>query len=85
MLLHMYSVYIIESLSDGRLYIGQTSDLNDRLRRHNQNRSKSTKGRGPWRLIHHEEFESRSEAYAREQYLKSLKSRQYILKNIVVR
>ncbi|NWG13301.1 MAG: GIY-YIG nuclease family protein, partial [Acidobacteria bacterium] len=31
-------VYILQSLADGRYYIGQTSDLQNRLQRHNAGR-----------------------------------------------
>jgi len=42
----MYFVYLIESLRDGRYYIGQTSNLDERLKYHNNNRCKYTKMKG---------------------------------------
>ncbi|MBM3944101.1 MAG: hypothetical protein FJ317_01225 [SAR202 cluster bacterium] len=42
--------YILRN-GDGRFYIGQTDDLALRLRRHNQDRSFSTKNRGPWEIV----------------------------------
>lgn len=47
----MYFVYVIKSTSLDMHYIGHTSDLNDRLLRHNRNRNKFTKDKGPWELI----------------------------------
>ncbi|MFO7525442.1 MAG: GIY-YIG nuclease family protein [Ignavibacteriaceae bacterium] len=44
----MYFVYIIKSISLDMHYIGHTSDLNDRLLRHNRNRNKFTENKGPW-------------------------------------
>ncbi len=44
----MFSTYILQSEKDGRLYIGQTNNLVDRLFRHNQNRNIATKNKGPW-------------------------------------
>lgn len=76
----MYIVYILKSEVTGRHYIGQTQDLTDRIRRHNESKSKSTKNRGPYKLIYTEEFNTRSEAVRREKYLKSLKGK---LGNIV--
>jgi putative endonuclease len=66
--------YVLESESSSRLYIGQTNDLEDRIRRHNAGLNLSTKNRGPWRLLHAKSFSTRMEAVAYERYLKSLKS-----------
>ena len=65
-----YYVYILVSEKDGTLYTGQTSDLRDRLVRHNSGQVHSTKGKGPFRLGCYEEFGSRSEAMWREWELK---------------
>ena len=74
----MYYTYILKSISSERYYIGQTSDLVLRLKRHNENLVKSTKNRGPWEIVYFEEYETRSEAMQRERYLKSLNSRKSI-------
>jgi putative endonuclease len=69
----VYEVYIIKSTVTGRYYIGQTNDLNDRIRRHNSGYELSTKKGVPWRLIHNEEFTTRTEAMKRERKIKSYK------------
>ncbi|MFH1012839.1 MAG: GIY-YIG nuclease family protein [Candidatus Peregrinibacteria bacterium] len=69
----MYCVYILKSEKDDRLYIGQTKNLEDRLKRHNQGRVESTRKRRPLKLVYKETFENRAEAMRREVYLKSLK------------
>ena len=75
----MYEVYILESLNKlNRHYVGHTSDLNVRLQRHNEGLVRSTKAYAPWKIIHTEFFESRSEAYKREMQIKSMKSIEYI-------
>ena len=51
-----YFVYILESEIDGRLYKGQTSDLDKRLQEHNSGKTKSTKGYIPWKLVHFEKL-----------------------------
>jgi putative endonuclease len=70
--------YILRSISTGAYYVGQTRDLEDRLRRHNQQRSKATKGRGPWELVFQIEFPTRSQAMAWERKVKSQKSCAFI-------
>jgi predicted GIY-YIG superfamily endonuclease len=45
------------------IYIGHASNLEDRLKRHNQNRNKFTKGKGPWEIIISLSCNSKSEAY----------------------
>jgi putative endonuclease len=70
-----FHVYILKSESSDRFYIGQTKDLAQRVAYHNANYSKSLKNRGPWRLVHTEEFTTRSEAVRRESLFKSWKDR----------
>jgi len=74
-----YFVYILESERDGSYYIGYTNNLEERLDRHNHGRSQYTKAKVPWKLIHHEPFESRSEAMKREREIKGKKNREYIV------
>ena len=80
-----FLVYILQSSKNGKLYIGQTQYLADRLYRHNKGYSKSTRSGVPWKLIHSEKFSTRSEAVKRERYLKTLKNKKYILENIISR
>ncbi|MSQ33612.1 MAG: GIY-YIG nuclease family protein [Dehalococcoidia bacterium] len=70
-----FFVYILRN-RQGRFYIGQTSDVELRLRSHNEKRSFWTKSRGPWVVVHTEEFPTRAAALARERSLKGLKNRQ---------
>lgn len=69
----MYFVYILKSLKDLRYYIGQTENIEVRLKKHNRGEVKSTKFRVPFILMKKEVFETRGEAMKRENYLKSLK------------
>jgi putative endonuclease len=77
-----YFVYIIQSYKDESLYVGQTNNLEERLRRHNQGRSKYTKPKRPWELLHSEESETRSEAARREKEFKVLHRKDLLLKMI---
>jgi len=71
-------VYIMQSQKDSGYYIGHSSDLNDRLARHNQGRNKYTKYKLPWKLVYIEEFDNRSEAMKREYEIKRKKSKNYV-------
>ena len=68
----MFYVYIIEN-SDGKYYIGHTEDIADRLKRHNSDRVRSTKNKGPWEIVYNESYNNRNEAYKREQQIKKYK------------
>jgi len=78
-----FFVYILESLKDGNLYIGQTNDIEKRIKRHDTGQVSSTRNRRPLKLIYQESFPARTDSMAREKYLKSLKSSKYILENII--
>ena len=73
-----YWVYILQSESTGRYYVGQTNNLTDRVARHNSGRTDSNRGRGPWRLLYQEQFATRQTAVARERAMKARKSRTYL-------
>ncbi|MCU0640661.1 MAG: GIY-YIG nuclease family protein [Candidatus Margulisbacteria bacterium] len=74
----MYSLYILESLKNGRYYIGVTGNLADRIKRHNSGECKSTKPNAPYEMIYIERYSTLKEARQRETELKSKKSRRYI-------
>ena len=74
----MFSVYVLRSTTTGRFYTGATSDLTARLAQHNSDQSFSTKHRGPWELVHREDFETLAEAVRRERSLKSGQGREEV-------
>ena len=73
-----YFVYIICSIKDGSYYVGSTQDLDERLQRHNQGRSKYTKAKRPWKLVYSEQHPDRASAVKRENQIKRRKDRNYI-------
>jgi len=73
-----YFVYILKSEKDGTYYVGHTSDLGERLNRHNQGRSAYTRSKCPWKLVYQEAFDSKAEAMRREREIKEKRSRGYI-------
>ena len=79
-MVHMYYTYVIKSQSLDIFYIGQTNNLTDRVNRHNQNRNKYTKGKGPWELIFSKGFVTRAEAVRLEMKLKSFRNKAFLEK-----
>ncbi|MGA9119237.1 MAG: GIY-YIG nuclease family protein [Bacteroidota bacterium] len=66
-----FFVYVLESERTGRKYTGSTANLERRLGEHNRGETRSTRGKGPWKVVHQESFGTREEAEKREKYLKS--------------
>lgn len=66
----MWFVYIVRC-ADGSLYIGETSDLDLRLLRHNEGRASAfTARRRPVVLVYSEQYQTRQAALPRERQLK---------------
>jgi len=79
----MFSVYILKSKKDGKLYIGSTNNLVRRLKEHNSGKSASTKDRRPFVLIYCEAYFREEEARTRESNLKLRgKTRVQLMKRI---
>jgi putative endonuclease len=74
----MFCIYILRSLINNQYYIGCTSDLNERLEKHNHGYVRSTKSYRPWEMMYYEEFITLKEARKRELEVKSWKSRRRI-------
>ena len=74
----MYFVYILQSLSTGRYYIGHCDHLLHRFYQHQSGHNHSTTNHGPWCVPHFEIYASRSEAMRRERKLKSQKSAEFL-------
>ena len=67
-----YTVYILHSRKDRRLYVGCTSNIEQRLKRHHSGQVTATANRRPLDFVHSEQFESKVDAFNRERFLKSL-------------
>ncbi|MBL7848671.1 MAG: GIY-YIG nuclease family protein [Cyclobacteriaceae bacterium] len=75
----MFTVYVIYSEAFGKIYVGYSSDLESRLRSHNELATKGwTIKFRPWKLIHFESFASKKDALKREKELKSATGRRFI-------
>ena len=65
--------YIVRC-ADGTYYTGYTTDLEKRVKAHNEKKgAKYTKTRTPVVLVYHEEYDSKEEAMSREWAIKQLK------------
>ena len=71
-------LYVLQSESSGRYYVGSTGDLSRRLSEHDRHHSLATRGRGPWKLVHQEQFGTLLEARRRERQVKAWKSSKMI-------
>ena len=74
----MYTVYAISSLSRNYIYVGLTSNLDQRIDYHNKGYNKTTKPYRPYILFYTEEFETRPLARSREKKLKAGSGKEFL-------
>ena len=80
----MFYVYLIENLVDKSWYTGFTTDIEKRLRDHNQKIGGEYTGKktGEWKLIYFEAYLEKSDALGRERFLKSGSGRRFLKKQL---
>ncbi len=78
----MHFVYVLQSETTGRWYIGYTTDVRTRVEAHNKSRNVSTAHRGPWRLIYYEAYLEKMDALGRERFLKSGSGHRFLKKQL---
>ena len=69
-----FYVYILYSRHLGNYYIGSTSDVENRLKKHLSNHKGYTSKAKDWIVVYKEEFQTKSEALFREREIKKWKS-----------
>lgn len=81
----MFFVYAIRNSSNGKIYIGYTENLTNRLNRHNgvlktskKSFTSKNKNDGEWLIVYREIYNDRKEAIKREKELKTQKGREFI-------
>jgi len=77
-----HTVYILFSELKNKFYIGYTSNLAERLIRHNQKSKGFTGNVNDWKIIYTENYQTKEVATKRELQIKSWKSRVKILELI---
>ncbi len=70
-----YFVYILYSTTKDKFYVGYTSDLNERIIRHNQKSKGFTGSTNDWELKYYETLDNKNDAINREKQIKSWKSK----------
>ena len=70
----MFYVYVLKDLT-GRLYVGYTRDLRERLKQHKSGKMWTTKRMKEFELIFYEAFKSKEDAIRRERYFKTSKGK----------
>jgi putative endonuclease len=82
--LNEFFVYFLQSKKDGTFYIGQTNNIDNRIKRHNKGLI-TTKTRTPFDLVYFESYNTRHEAMLLEKHLKSIggvKEKKAIIENL---
>ena len=75
----MYKVYVLYSDSHNKIYIGYTSNIEQRVLSHNELGKKGwTFKYRPWRVVMVESYDTKSEAMKREKQLKGGQGRNWI-------
>ena len=81
----MHFVYALYNKRHGKIYIGQTRNLEERLRLHKERlfvNSFTARFDGGWELIYYETIENRKQALLREKQLKTYRGREFIKQHI---
>jgi putative endonuclease len=74
----MHYTYILFSENLNRYYIGYTSNIDERLAKHNRTHKGFTNLANDWKVVFSKEFENKQAAMAFEKKIKSWKSRKMI-------
>jgi len=77
-----YYVYILQSINNpDRYYVGYTTNIKDRLIKHNEGGDKHTSKYKPWKIKNAISFIEKEKALAFEKYLKSHSGRAFAKKH----
>ena len=78
----MYYVYVLQSDTDKKLYVGYTKNLKLRFELHQKGRVDSTRNRRPLKLIYYEACLNSADAVKREKYLKTYHGKMFLKKRL---
>ncbi len=81
----MFYVYAVYNKKHSKIYIGQTDNLEIRIKLHNSKefkKSYTARFDGEWELVYKEIVDTRLDALKREKQLKSYRGREFI-KNLI--
>jgi len=75
-----YSVYVLKSVNEQKIYVGMAINIFERLKEHNRGKSKYTKAFMPWEIIYSEMIGNSEVTRRREKYLKSAAGKNFLRK-----
>jgi putative endonuclease len=75
---YSYTVYAISSIERNYIYVGLSSELEERITRHQKGYGRTTRPYRPFKLIYTEEFSSRAKARLHEKNLKSGSGKEFL-------
>lgn len=78
----MYYTYVLKSKKDSKFYVGFSSDLRKRLRKHSLGNVDSTRDRRPLTLVYYEVCLNKEKALKREKYFKTGFGRRFLKNRI---
>lgn len=79
----MFYVYVLKSQKDSSLYIGNTSNLKKRIKKHNEGSNIYSKTKRPFKLIWFCCFPNKTKAIIFERYLKHGSGHAFLNKRLV--
>lgn len=80
----MFYVYILQSIhSPAQQYVGYTEDLQQRLKEHNQGKSRHTSKFSPWKIVSYFSFANKETAQRFELYLKTGSGRAFLKRHLL--
>jgi putative endonuclease len=74
--------YVLRSFKNGKLYVGFTDNLRQRITKHNKGLVKATNNGRPWQLVYFEACFKKEDAINREKQLKTGFGRAYLKRRI---
>ena len=80
----MFYTYVLFSQKANKHYYGSAQDLQKRLNEHNRGKVKFTKPFVPWSIVYFEEYETRSDAFKREMFFKSIDGYRWLREHKIV-
>ena len=78
---NQFYVYILQSVVLLTFYVGQTQNVEKRLREHNSEKARYTKAGQPWNVVWTQEVSSRGEAMELERKVKKRGAKRFLQDN----
>ena len=75
----MYYLYILESISSGKFYVGYSENPERRLEFHNSIEKGFTSRYRPWKIVYTKVYYTKKEAMEAERLVKGWKSRKKVI------